>query len=504
MRKISLLLVCLFSHLFINAQVRKISINDGLSDYNVTDIIQDSQGYLWIATMDGLNRYDGYTITSFKNNPDNPHSLYKNRSTCLCEDALGNIWTGNRRGISIFNPQRDQFYNIEIEAVSCIVNGNDGDVYIGTISGNIFKTNCRFIDYNTSQPAINITWQKRVNYFATAMIVVDDKLIVGTKNAGVYIFGEKFSIASKVDGLEDLSQLGRIRKLYRDTKQRIWCLSDKGTFLIEEHDNKFVLKSTKYNRLGIFRQIVEYSPDTFIVVVDNRRVERVHYDNAQFKLIERLESLKSNSNCLMKDRSNGLWLGTLEEGLVNYQIDGMAFKSIDFSQLNLESEWVTAMYEDRSGHLWFAIRNYSPTRETTVIRIDQSLRIKNIFTRNNSSFKTVLITSIYQDEQGNMWFTSQGILYLLSRENQVNKSFKLDVIKTAPKGTQYSQSICNDINGNLWLGTWNGVIYSNMSEGKAFLDDYIYFYENSMEHNGISSSETTRGRVLMQMYYTVI
>ena len=491
MKKISLLLVCLLSQLLIGAQMRNISINDGLSDYNVTDIIQDSQGYIWVATMDGLNRYDGYDITTYKNEPDNPHSLFKNRISALCEDEMGNIWIGTRRGVSIYNTRKDRFYNIAIEAISCFTKGRNGDVYIGAISGNLFKANCYDIDFNSTEPSINFTWQRRVSYFVTSLLLVDDKLIVGTKEAGIYIFGEKVSISSKVEGVNDLSQLGRVREIFYDSKQRIWCATENGTFLIMEADSKYLLQRVDDNELGHLRQVFEYADDTFIVLTDRKKISKVVYEDKQLKEIENIGTLNSFGTCLIKDRSEVLWVGTIDEGLFNYKLNGIAFNEADFSKLNLEKEWISTIYEDSSGFLWFAFRNHFPVRGATLVRTDLSLNILNVFSSDNSAINTSFISSIYEDVKGDIWFTSQGALFRLPAENRRKKEFFFEKIATEPKGTQYSLSMCNDINNNLWLGTWNGVMYSKVNKGKGFLEDYIYFYEYSMEHNGISSSETT-------------
>src|SRR5438046_643202 len=85
----------LFSHL---------STADGLSSPVVTDILQDRNGFLWIATNDGLNRYDARSFEAFRHQADE-HSLIHASVLSICEDTTGRIWAGTSHGMSRFDPQ---------------------------------------------------------------------------------------------------------------------------------------------------------------------------------------------------------------------------------------------------------------------------------------------------------------------------------------------------------------------------------------------------------------
>src|SRR5574343_192477 len=76
-----------------------LGVEQGLTQETVTAILQDKQGYLWLGTQAGLNRYDGYRITAFKNTPNDSASLQDNYIQALYEDAQGAIWVGSRGGL---------------------------------------------------------------------------------------------------------------------------------------------------------------------------------------------------------------------------------------------------------------------------------------------------------------------------------------------------------------------------------------------------------------------
>ena len=81
-----------FSHL---------STNEGLSQSTVLSIAQDKKGFMWFATLDGLNRYDGYEFTSYKNNPDDTTTIAENIIRDVFIDSSNNLWAGTGKGLSL-------------------------------------------------------------------------------------------------------------------------------------------------------------------------------------------------------------------------------------------------------------------------------------------------------------------------------------------------------------------------------------------------------------------
>ncbi|NQZ10937.1 MAG: GGDEF domain-containing protein, partial [Algicola sp.] len=88
----------------------RLSIKDGLSQSVVNSIIQDSKGFLWFATVDGLNRFDGYSFKIFRNDPNNAASISNNYITTLYEDAQGRLLIGTRGGgLNRLDPDTERF-----------------------------------------------------------------------------------------------------------------------------------------------------------------------------------------------------------------------------------------------------------------------------------------------------------------------------------------------------------------------------------------------------------
>ena len=123
-----------------------LSQEDGLSQNAGLAFLQDSRGFVWIGTQDGLNRYDGHTFTVYKNDPDNPTSLSYNSINALMEDRDGNIWIGTwGGGLNRFDPRTQQFTRFQHDPNNPISVSNDnvtslqqdtaGTIWVGTLGG---------------------------------------------------------------------------------------------------------------------------------------------------------------------------------------------------------------------------------------------------------------------------------------------------------------------------------------------------------------------------------
>ena len=90
---------------------------DGISQSEVYTIFEDSRGFMWFGTVDGLNRYDGYDITIFNTDKNNPNSISNNTIRSLAEDSFGRIWIGTNDGLCLYNPLSEKIVQVKIACV---------------------------------------------------------------------------------------------------------------------------------------------------------------------------------------------------------------------------------------------------------------------------------------------------------------------------------------------------------------------------------------------------
>ncbi len=143
----------------------QITMEEGLSQNAILALLQDRQGYLWIGTQDGLNRYDGYTFTQFKNNAQDPNSISFNGVISLYEDNEGYLWIGTwGGGLNRYDPNTGKFTRFVTDSkdpaslsnsvVTAITQDQDGRLWVGTLDGLdlYYPATGKFIHYH-SDPA---------------------------------------------------------------------------------------------------------------------------------------------------------------------------------------------------------------------------------------------------------------------------------------------------------------------------------------------------------------
>lgn len=112
---------------------------EGLSQGMIYDMLQDRKGFLWFATKDGLNRYDGYSFRVYQNDPFNPFSLSDNEVQAMLEDNRGRVWAGTvANGLNVLEPATGKFYQISrlsSQNISCLAQTADGAIWAGSGKG---------------------------------------------------------------------------------------------------------------------------------------------------------------------------------------------------------------------------------------------------------------------------------------------------------------------------------------------------------------------------------
>ncbi len=119
--------------------LERLTAADGLSQGMIFDVVQDKKGFLWFATNDGLNRYDGYGFKVYQNDPFDPFTVSRNEIQALHEDQNGRLWVGTlNNGVSVRDPKTDRFYhlkNLSSQNIRCFAETPDGSIWIGTDKG---------------------------------------------------------------------------------------------------------------------------------------------------------------------------------------------------------------------------------------------------------------------------------------------------------------------------------------------------------------------------------
>jgi ligand-binding sensor domain-containing protein/PAS domain-containing protein len=469
------------------------SIEHGLSDPYVNDIIQDKEGFIWIATSDGLNRFDGKTFKIFRNQGINSNEISQNNINVLGLDRFGNLWIGETNGVDIFNPYTETFINYQSTNLDKTSNATpltdnnitafsldaNGDMWVGTSNGlNRFNHETgSFTQYFFSasdETSIND------NSIQSLYLSKDNVLWIGTK-AGL----ARYNPAS--DNFERFGKAANQAFSYpvvhriKENKSGQLVLSvldkkaDRGS--IDFFDPIAKTTTTRAKKSSEFRSIPEDAMTS--IAVDKRNnywfgtlsPSGLNRYSAETKTLhtyrqnDRDYATLSNDDVrkVFIDYTGIIWIGTAGGGVTKIRYEGnnhfltMTVHRNKSDEETISNSQIISIYEDADGLVWYGTVNglnrYTPSTK----------KVKRYFPNpNKNAISSNVIQTMLEDDYGNFWVGTKGGLDLLDR---------LRTRVTAYRAGRSSRSLAgNDIttlvktrDNIIWVGTTTGLSQFNPS-----------------------------------------
>lgn len=422
------LLTVFFFPLHLSAETplrfRHITVDQGLSQNTVTCILQDSRGFLWFGTPDGLNRYDGYNIVIHQQDPDSPHSLSDNRVQAICEDHLGTLWVGTSNGLNRYDREKNRFtpYKAgpapggltagDVLSLRC---DSEGVLWIGVRNGGLNRLDR---DRKTFTHFKQLPAGSHTPVHNTIRVIYEDKsgaLWMGTDNRGLLRFHrstETFvSYTHDPDNPAGLSN-GRVTAIHEDKAGNLWVGTAHGL-------NRFDRKTETFTHFNTAAP----SPGG----LSHNYVNAIHEDPL----------------------THTLWVGAYGGGL-NHRDPGSGqfihSRSVPGHAGSLNNDYIYTIFQDRSGMLWIGTDGGVNTCD----------RKKKKFTRRGVnpgdplSLINQQVWSIFKDRGGILWIGTDSGLTRMDRENGVTTQYPAQQNSTAEDRVF---SVYEDRAGALWVGT---------------------------------------------------
>lgn len=392
-----------------------LGLREGLSQSFVNCIVQDKQGFIWFGTQDGLNKFDGYRFSVYKNNPKENNTISNNYIHAVVIDNAQNLWIATDNGLNRFDPVKEQFTRFSL-------NGKGSELK-----------------------------QK-----FTTLLLDGNQLYAGTSNNGLYILNTKDNnpnlhlLPLGVDLQNTI-----IQSLYKDKKNKLWIATNNLGVIAFDEGKKSVSTFKKSDKSNLNSNCVftvfEFDESHLWFGTDNG----INILNTQSGLVDVVQndlikhhSLSNNVvKHIYKDYSGTIWIATYG-GLNKYNNKPNNFARFQYSPENrkgISGNKVNCIYEDQTGTIWVGT-------ESGVNKFDRIQNKFKLFTPRinfNLTLSTNNVWSLYDDAQTNTLYVGSDVgLTVFDREN--GSSFTL-VMPTANKSSSTAVTCIQPYNSQVLL-----------------------------------------------------
>lgn len=400
-------------------------LEDGLPNNQIQCIYQDSKGWMWIGTSQGLSRFDGYSFVNFLPNPADSNSLRGNLVRVITEDKHGNLLVGTENGgLNVFDRRKERFshplsryseFRIREVSVNAIEFDNNGNTLIGT-DFNLFV-----IDSLGNIEALKPRHTAGIpnlegNFIRNLQFDKDGNLWIGTNN-GVFKYLPSSNLLEKFDlPFEDLSNR-EIWEIFLDDEGYIWI----GT----------------------------YSDGAFLVHPETGRAEKI----VLTPVVERSETVRSISRGIFGE----YWIGT-RGGLYVYSkslgVTGF-YRHDERNPRSLSNNSVLSIFNDKTGETWIGTRG-------GLNLLAKSKQVFHNFTAlpgDNRYLNSNTVWTFWLDRKGKIWIgTEDGGINIFDPETETYSYLVNDEKNNNTISQNCIKAFQEDNHGNLWVGTYLGGI----------------------------------------------
>lgn len=488
-----------------NLHFNKLTISEGLSDNSVRDIIQDKRGYLWFATLNGLDRFDGKTFKNFTAIPGDTSSLKNSRIQDIIEDNSGNIWCITLDGnVSRVQPSTNDvvdLYSTILKKEVPIRNFAlmpSGDFWLWGWSG------CVKINYQDNQE------KPTAFHFDHNQYLLNDTIHFVTEDVdkNIWVGTEKglTKVSQNNDGnyiINNYLEGNSIRSFYQ-TQEGIWfgtfrnglsfysfkknafqplpisitsAINNKAILVINSIDNnRFILGSTDaiydlnlqkstirkhfHSTIRTVENIYKDSKNNYWISAQNRGIYRFNSDEEQLEYYDLNANTRSflgdaDKQIFFEDSYHNLWVGIYGGGIFLYDNDKNQFEQFTYSDshyMGLSSNQVLSLFEDNSKNLWIGTM-YGGINKVTLSQSGffwkQPVKApRNVFDNE--------IRAATTDKFGNLWVGSKGgNIFCYDKNHQIIRVLPQELSVNQQKKLFNTSVYCLyfDKNDNLWVGT---------------------------------------------------
>ena len=460
--KIFLFYYLIFTWGFYAQNGRIFSSDSELSSSLINAIYQDHKGYIWIATEDGLNKYDGVKFVTYKKNARDSTSLLNNYVKSIFEDRAKNLYFGFFNGLQIYDHATDSFKQIPISIdeeytydahVTDILERKTGEILIATSGRGVFKI---------QKQGDHFLAENLPNFLPTAFVdhIYQDskhRLWFITPESGLFMVNPRNKVSPFFQNDDVRASLSAICENKDGT---IYAASyTKGLFKFNNQDSVFVpIPNTKHL---IIHNLFLNSENEMLVGTDGDGLFRFDSETQSLSpypiMVSSFDSSKSKVHEIVEDESGNTWLGLYQKGVVllpkkinNFNYIGYESNTLDI----IGSNCVMSVYKDSKGILWVGtdgdgLYSISPNNEV----------VRHYKDENYLGSKLNTVVSIFEDSNNTIWIGTYLNGLAKIEENSKRIEFVKDLVDEQSNPVKSIYTIIEDDFKNLWLGSMGSGLY---------------------------------------------
>lgn len=416
------------------SDITRFTPESGLSQASVNACFQDSRGFLWFGTADGLNRFDGQNFTVFRHNSADSFSLSDNYIFAIHEDSEGNLWAGTQLGLNKLERSTGKFtrYKHNPNDTSTLAFNRITSIYIQSRDSLWVSTAAYFNLLNPDNgKAVRFTTAPSPWIFK---LEKDSRGILWLATAkGIFTFKSSTQETTHLQLLlPDIHT--SIRSFVVDEKETLWYISESG-YLGSVHTPSgkqalikiplkvpgSVLNACYLHDDKIF--IGSTAGELFVYQISSGKLASVYMGS----ILQEQPNLP-NITSFFVDNSGLLWIGTDGGGVIRINFTPKKFKRFSPSVTGKDvfyGEFIRAVYEDAEGLLWVSVLNKG------LVRYNRVTGDRKIFPLRTPSGSLLFITSIHRDKTDKFWLTAEQGVFVYSASKgtlkQIHHDFASDL-----------------------------------------------------------------------------
>lgn len=430
---------------------RTLTVMNGLSNNSVKAIYQDSLGFIWVGTKNGLNRFDGYEAKTYYNGNEE-FVGQSNDVINITPDQAGNMWIGTFNGVMLFNPYTGKFKDLSLSFQGELPRGvvinvwmeNDSAVWVATKSG-------LYLLKENKSVCIEPFRGKYINAMAASE---EHALLIDIVQQGLMEFDTR---TRAITLYKDREKRPVCSKIMRDSKHRIWCAADLENLFIADPEDHTLKRVDTGSLRGGYKQaqvhdLLEYNDSTLLLATDNGLYAlnissmnaRRSYSVTPISNLFPAELSKVNRQmCLFKDRQESLWVGTFNEGAMLFNSRHAKFKSyLLHSETRKEPLRVVGKLVEYKKQIWVGCN-------TGIFRIDLSTgkwhRV-NLDNQLEIDANSEIYYVYHLAENRILFYLLNQGTYVLNLDTQTVSRYDVGL----PASSQI-RAMARDVDGTLWI-----------------------------------------------------